>query len=89
MFEYRSGEFLKPELKIFLDNLVKTAYNVLMKMKNKMRQEWTEAENTLLVEYYHTLTLNALLAIFPGRDRLEIDKQANFLKRKNRNFKIK
>lgn len=77
---------LIPELKIILDNLVKKAYNVHMKDKNK--EAWTEAENNLLVEYYHTLTLTALLAIFPGRDRLGIDKQAAFLKRKNRKFNI-
>jgi len=75
----------RPKLKIFLDSEVKKAYNVLMKRYNK--EPWTDAENALLLEYYHTLTKDALSAIFTGRSRIEIDMQAANLRRKDAKFK--
>ena len=56
-------------------------------MKKYNKESWTDAENALLLEYYHTLSLNALLAIFPGRGRVDIDMQAAILRRKDAKFK--
>ena len=73
-----------PELKIFLDSKVKSAYNVLMGKFNK--KEWTKQENDLLLEYYHTLSSDALTAILPGRSRSDMAAQAAYLERKNKSF---
>ena len=58
-------------------------------MKRVSKQAWNESENKLLLEYYYTLSLNALLAVLPGRSARDIDKQAAFLNRKNRSFNRK
>jgi len=73
-----------PELKIFLDSKVKSAYNVLMGKLNK--KEWTKQENDLLLEYYYNLSSDALLAILPGRSSRDMAAQAAYLKRKAKVF---
>ena len=73
-----------PELKIFLDSKVKSAYNVHMGKFNK--KERSKPENDLLLEYYHTLSSDALTAILPGRSRSDMAAQAAYLERKNKSF---
>ena len=58
-------------------------------MKRKVNQTWSEEEDALLQEYYHTLSLDALYAIFPGRSRIEMDQRVHYLKRKNKPFKLR
>jgi len=71
--------------KIFLDFRAYLTYN--SNMKKYIKEPWIESENILLLEYYHTLSKDALLAIFPGRSKAEIDMQAANLRRKDAKFK--
>lgn len=58
-------------------------------MKKHKTNEWTDRENSLLQEYYYTLSQNALLAILPGRGYIDMTKQVGVLKRKNKSFRQK
>lgn len=56
-------------------------------MRKQVKQQWTDSENALLAEYFHTLSMDALLAVFTGRSYAEISKQAAELKKRNVEFK--
>jgi hypothetical protein len=55
-------------------------------MKKLNKEAWTEAENQLLLEYYHTMGFDTLTAVLPGRDRRDMAAQVVYLKRKNKTF---
>lgn len=55
-------------------------------MKKINKQPWTEAENTLLLEYYYTLSRDVLLSILPGRSIIDILAQVSVLTKRNKDF---
>jgi hypothetical protein len=50
------------------------------------KEAWTDAEDQLLIEYYHTMGFDTLTAVLPGRDRRDMAAQVVYLKRKNKTF---
>jgi hypothetical protein len=56
-------------------------------MKRVSNKMWTTMENTLLKEYYYTMSEATLKQILPGRSLNEMQKQVAHLTRKNHTFK--
>ena len=56
-------------------------------MMKKVTKEWTEREDELLLEYWNTMTLDALFAVLPDRSRVEMSNRVYYLTRQNRQFK--
>jgi hypothetical protein len=50
------------------------------------KEAWTDAEDQLLIEYYHTMGMNTLLAVLPGRMQQDMATRVVYLKRKNKDF---
>jgi hypothetical protein len=55
-------------------------------MKKINKESWDEAEDQLLLDYYHTMTFDTLTAVLPGRTRNDMSQRVSFLTRKNKSF---
>ena len=55
-------------------------------MRKFNTKSWTVEENSLLLEYYHTLSYEALSYILVDRSKREVAVQAVYLERKNHKF---
>lgn len=52
-------------------------------MKKYKMKSWSNAEDKLLLEYYHSFSLEALKAILPGRSQREMEMRYVQLTRNN------
>ena len=56
-------------------------------MKRTSNKTWTEAENELLLEYYFTMSETTLRQILPGRSLNDMQRQVQYLTKRNKEFK--
>ena len=56
-------------------------------MEKYQKEPWSEAESTLLQDYYYTLSPEELAKVLPGRSRMAMAQQVQYLERRNRSFR--